>query len=124
MKLAILLPVLAWLLVFLEAGITVSWLGAADIWMHNYMAFAAILTFISAFIYMKRIKDLSWIEEGLAFGVVFLLVNIFLDYAIIFLVLGTTVFNIQNLVLYVTQFLLCLLASFVVKKKYSQSFSL
>lgn len=118
-KMTITMSVLAWLLVFLEAGLTLPLIESSSLWIHNYMIFCAFLTFVFAFIYMRKLEDFSWLEEGFAFAVVFILVNIFLDYGILFLILDSPIFNVQNLGLYLSQFLLCLLASFVVKKKYA-----
>lgn len=117
--LAILFSVLTWILTFLEAGITRGIIKNSVIWAHNYMAFSVFITFMFAFIYMKRVKELKWLEESLAYGIVFILINLFLDYSIIFLILNTYIFNFQNLFLYILQFLSCILAAFVVKKKYS-----
>jgi len=117
--LAILFSVLTWILTFLEAGITYGIIKNSVIWTHNYMVFSVFITFMFAFIYMKRVKELKWLEESLAYGIVFILINLFLDYSIIFLILNTYIFNFQNLFLYILQFLSCILAAFVVKKKYS-----
>lgn len=117
-KLAVTFSVLVWLFTFLEAGLTLSWISDLTLWMHNYMIFTIVVTFAFAFLYMKRLEDFVWYEEGAAFAVVFVLTNLFLDYGILFLILSSPIFNIQNTVLYVSQFLVCILASFVVKKKY------
>ena len=115
---------MAWLLTFLESVLTLSLMDGTALWSHNYMAFATALTFVFAFVYMKKQEDLSWLEEGVAFAIVFVLVNLFLDYAVVFLWLKTYIFTVQNFVLYAAQFLVCLLAAFVVKKKYVDSLGL
>jgi len=111
---------LTWLFTFLEAGLTQGIIGDTTLWTHNYMIFAAVLTFVFAYLYMKRLDSFSWLEEGAAFAIVFILINVFLDYGILFLLLGSSMFNLMNLILYVVQFLLCMLASFVVRKKYGE----
>ena len=115
---AVLFSLLVWLLTFLESGVTLNVIKNSTLWMHGYMIFASSLTFIFAFIYMKKIDDLIWLEESIAYGIVFILINIFLDYTIIFLILKTSTFNLQNFILYIIQFVLCITASFTVKKKY------
>ena len=122
--LALLFSSMVWLLTFLEAGITLSWIKDLTLWKHNYMAFSVAVTFIFAFIYMKKVEDLKWLEESISYGIVFVLINLFLDYAILFLILKTPIFNLQNLFLYIIQFLMCILASFVVKRKYIRGFGL
>jgi len=122
--LALLFSSMVWLLTFLEAGITLSWIKDLTLWKHNYMIFSVTLTFIFAFIYMKKVEDLKWLEESISYGIVFVLINLFLDYAILFLILKTPIFNLQNLFLYIIQFLMCILASFVVKRKYIRGFGL
>ncbi|MCK4634958.1 MAG: hypothetical protein KAT37_03730 [Candidatus Aenigmarchaeota archaeon] len=117
-KLTFMFSVLVWLFTFLEAGLTLSWISDLTLWTHNYMIFTIIMTFAFAFLYMRKLEDFVWYEEGAAFAVVFVLINLFLDYGILFLLLSSPIFNIQNAVLYVSQFLVCILASFVVKKKY------
>ena len=116
-KLVVTFSVLVWLFTFLESGLTLSWISDLTLWTHNYMIFTIIITFVFAFLYMKRLEDFIWYEEGAAFAVVFVLINLFLDYGILFLLLDSPIFNIQNTVLYVSQLLVCILASFVVKKK-------
>ncbi len=116
--LALIFPVLVWLFTFLESVITLPLIGDVTLWSHNYMVFASAMTFIFAFIYMKNIEDLSWLEEGVAFAIVFVLVSLFMDYGILFLVLKTYVFTLQNFILFAAQFLICIIAAFVVKKKY------
>ncbi len=117
-KLTFMFSVMVWLFTFLEAGLTLSWISDLTLWTHNYMIFTIAVTFVFAFLYMKRLEDFVWYEEGAAFAVVFVLINLFLDYGILFLLLSSSIFNIQNAFLYVSQFLVCILASFVVKKKY------
>ena len=117
-KLTFMFSVLVWLFTFLEAGLTLSWISDLTLWTHNYMIFTIAVTFVFAFLYMKRLEDFVWYEEGAAFAVVFVLIHLFLDYGILFLLLSSPIFNIQNAILYVSQFLVCILASFVVKKKY------
>jgi hypothetical protein len=119
---ALMFAALTWLLTFLEAGLTLNLMGATTLWTHNYMVFAAVLTFVFAFIYMRSLEDYSWLGEGVAFAIVFVLINLFLDYGILFFILGSPIFNLQNLILYLVQFLLCIMASFVVRKKYGESF--
>ncbi len=115
--LAILLAVLVWLFIFLEAVLTLSLMGSTELWMHNYMVFAAAGTFAAAFVYMRKIKRFEWLE-GPAFGIVFIIIHILMDYGVLFIFLESQIFNLQNFMLYVAQFILCLLAAFVVKKKY------
>lgn len=115
---------LTWLLTFLESVLTLSLIGDIGLWIHNYTIFASVVTFVFALVYMKRVEDLSWLEEGVAFAIVFIMMNLFLDYVIIFLLLKTYIFTVQNFVIYALQFLFCLLASFVVKKKYVDSLGL
>jgi len=120
-KLTFMFSVLVWLFTFLEAGLTLSWISDLTLWTHNYMIFTIAVTFAFAFFYMRKLEDFVWYEEGAAFAVVFVLINLFLDYGILFILLNSPIFNIQNTVLYVSQFLVCILASFVVKKKYIQA---
>ncbi|UCG95116.1 MAG: hypothetical protein JSV92_03670 [archaeon] len=117
---ALMFAALAWLFTFLEAGLTLNLIANTTFWVHNYMIFAGVLTFIFAFVYMRSLEDYSWLGEGVAFAIVFVLVNLFLDYGILFFILGSPIFNLQSLVLYLAQFLLCILASFVVRKKYGE----
>jgi|GEM_PF-1983187 len=119
-KLALMFSLLVWLFTFLEAGLTLELIKDLTLWTHNYMIFALIMTFLFAFLYMKKLQDFSWLEEGAAYAIVFILINLFLDYGVLFLLLHSPIFNIQNMFLYIFQFLLCILASFVVNKKYSQ----
>ncbi len=121
-KLAIMLSVLSWLFIFFEAGITLNIIKDLTFWTHNYFVFALIVTFVSSFFYMRKLIDFVWYEEGAAFGVVFVLIHVFLDYVILFVLMNSPIFNLQNILLYILQFLVCILASFVVKKKYIQSF--
>lgn len=118
--LTLMFAALTWLFTFLEAGLTLEFIGDTTLWTHNYMIFAAVLTFVFAYIYMKKLDNFSWLEEGAAFAIVFILIGVFLDYGILFLLLGSSIFNLMNLVLYVVQLLLCILASFVVRKKYGE----
>jgi len=119
-KLALMFSLLVWLFTFLEAGLTLELIKDLTLWTHNYMIFALIMTFLFAFLYMKKLQDFSWLGEGAAYAIVFILINLFLDYGVLFLLLHSPIFNIQNMFLYIFQFLLCILASFVVNKKYSQ----
>ena len=121
-KIALIFSVLVWLFTFLEAGLTFPLIGDVTLWTHNYTVFAVIATFLFAFIYMRKQEDFIWYEEGAAFAIVLILANLFLDYGVLFMLLNSPVFNIQNIVLYIAQFLVCLLASFFVKKKYMSGF--
>lgn len=120
---ALMLSALAWLFTFLEAVLTLSVMDVT-LWSHNYMVFAAAATFVCSYIYMKKVEDLSWLEEGVAFGIVFVLVNLLMDYGILFLLLQTSVFTLQNLFLFIVQFLICILSAFVVNRKYSDTIGL
>ena len=117
-KSAIFLPIIVWLATFFEAGLTLEFMEPGSLWIQNYMIFAVLVTFVAAFIYFKDIFDLKWIEEGAAFGIVFLVINVTLDYGILFLLMESPIFNLQNFVLYFMQFGVCMLAAFVAKKKY------
>jgi hypothetical protein len=121
-KLAVMFSALVWLFTYLEAVVTKNLIGDLTLWTHNYIIFAAILTFLLAFLYMRKQGDFVWYEEGVAFAVVLILINLFLDYGVIFFLLGSLIFTIENAVLYISQFLLCVLASFVVKRKYISKF--
>jgi len=117
-KKALFLSLMVWLLTFFEAGLTLEFMEPGGLWIQNYMIFAIIATFAAGFIYFKEIFDLKWIEEGAAFAIVLLVINVTLDYGILFLLLESPIFSIENFVLYGLQFAACMVASFVVKKKY------
>ena len=123
-KFAVLFSALIWMVTFLEAGVMLNFIQDLTLWNHNYFIFAVIATFAFAFVYFWKTETSNWIEEAGAFAIVLVLVNLILDYAVLFFLLESPIFNLQNLFLYVAQFLACLLASFVYKKKKATDFTI